>query len=89
MGKIILAGDQITIDKLVKTADSLTGYLNGREKVCLRGIDWATFNVTWTGVVPTEEDEVTVESLQQENGELKSRLEIVEEALIILMDSAN
>ena len=89
MGKIIIAGDHITVDKIVKTADSLTGYLNGREKVSLRGIDWATFNVTWSGVEPTEEAEVTVESLQQENGELKSRLEIVEEALIMLMDTGN
>ncbi|MFJ7855309.1 hypothetical protein ACIQX3_21460 [Peribacillus frigoritolerans] len=89
MGKIIIAGDHITVDKLVKTADSLTGYLDGREKVCLRGIDWATFKVTWTGVELTEATVVTIEALQQENGELKSRLEIVEEALIILMDSAN
>ncbi|WP_214768172.1 hypothetical protein [Bacillus sp. ISL-57] len=44
--------------------------------------------MTWTGVEPTEGTEVTIEALQQENGELKSRLEIVEEALIILMDSA-
>ena len=89
MGKLILAGDQITVDKLVKTVDSLTGYLDGREKVCLRGIDWATFKVTWTGVELTEATEVTIEALQHENGELKSRLEIVEEALLILMDSAN
>ncbi|AXN39865.1 hypothetical protein [Peribacillus butanolivorans] len=89
MGKIIVAGDHITVDKIVKTADSLTGYLNGREKVSLRGIDWATFKATWSGVEPTEEAEVTVESLQQENGELKSRLEIVEEALIMLMDTGN
>ncbi|MBT2714748.1 hypothetical protein J7I90_02050 [Bacillus sp. ISL-57] len=88
MGKITVAGDHITVDRLVKTVDSLTGYLEGREKVSLRGIDWATFNVTWTGVEPTEGTEVTIEALQQENGELKSRLEIVEEALIILMDSA-
>lgn len=88
MGTLILAGDRITVDKLVKTADSLTGYLNGIERVCLRGIDWATFNVTWTGVELTEAPEVTIEGLQQENGELKSRLEIVEEALLILMDSA-
>ena len=89
MGKIIIAGDHITVDKIVKTADSLTGYSNGREKVSLRGIDWDTFKVTWTGVEPTEEAEVTIEALQQENGELKSRLEVVEEALLILMDSAN
>jgi hypothetical protein len=88
MGKIFLAGDQITVDKLVKTADSLTGYLNGQEKLSLRGIDWTTFKVTWTGVELTEEVEVTIEELQQENGELKSRLEVIEEALIILMDSA-
>ena len=88
MGKIIIAGDHITVDKLVKTADSLTGYLNGREKVSLRGIDWDSFNVTWTGVELTEEAEVTIEALQQENSDLKARLEIVEEALITLMDSA-
>ena len=89
MGKIIVAGDHITVDKIVKTADSLTGYLNGREKVSLRGIDWATFKVTWSGVEPTEESEVTIEALQQENGQLKARLEIVEEALIMLMDTGN
>ncbi|MED3832920.1 hypothetical protein [Peribacillus frigoritolerans] len=88
MGKIIIAGEHITVDKLVKKADSLTGYLDGREKVSLKGIDWATFNVTWTGVELTEEAEVTIEALQQENGDLKARLEVVEEALIILMDSA-
>ncbi|MCO0597362.1 hypothetical protein NGI46_07765 [Peribacillus butanolivorans] len=88
MGKIIIAGDHITVDKLVKTADSLTGYLDGREKVSLRGIDWDTFKETWSGVEPTEEAEVTIEALQQENGELKARLEFVEEALITLMDSA-
>ncbi|MEY8188662.1 hypothetical protein AB4X15_03165 [Peribacillus simplex] len=88
MGKLILAGEQIAIDRLVKTSDSLTGYLDGREKVCLRGIDWDTFKVTWAGVELTEAAEVTIEALQQENGELKSRLEIVEEALLILMDSA-
>ena len=88
MGKIIIAGEHIAVDKLVKTADSLTGYLNGREKVSLRGIDWDSFNVTWTGVELTEEAEVTIEALQQENSDLKARLEIVEEALITLMDSA-
>lgn len=88
MGKIILAGEHITVDKLVKTADSLTGYLDGREKVYLRGIDWDTFKGTWYGVEPTEEVAVTIEALQQENGELKSRLEIVEEALNQLLDGA-
>ena len=89
MGKLFLAGDQITVDKLVKTADSLMGYLDGREKVSLRGIDWATFKGTWTGVELTEGTDTTIEALQQENGELKSRLEVVEEALIMLMDSGN
>jgi len=88
MGKILIAGDHITVDKLIKTSDSLTGYLDGREKVCLRGIDWATFKVTWSGVELTEEAEITIGALQEENDVLKSRLEVVEEALIILMDSA-
>lgn len=89
MGKIIIAGDHITVDRLVKTADSLTGYLDGREKISLRGIDWATFKGTWTGVEPTEETEVTIEALQQENSDLKARLEIVEKALNILTGDAN
>ncbi|CAM3641539.1 hypothetical protein [Mesobacillus zeae] len=88
MGEIILAGDRITVDKLVKKANSLTGYLNGIERVSLKGIDWDTFKVTWTGVEPTEEAEVSIEFLQQENGELKARLDVVEDALITLMDSA-
>ncbi|MFJ7937171.1 hypothetical protein ACIQYG_01385 [Peribacillus sp. NPDC096622] len=44
---------------------------------------------TMDWVEPMEEAEVTIGALQQEKGELKSRLEIVEEALIMIMDSVN
>ena len=80
MGKLYIGKDGFDVDKLVKGADTITGYLNGIVNVEVSGIDWNRTDIRWKSIEPSAPE-------LSEADALRTRLEFVEEALIMLMDS--